>query len=160
GLVLIVSALVWAFSLPVQAESSLFKNLPACVQGAFSTVEDFMMLKGEAYDGSPYVSDGDVLSPTGQVCARNAELLAHFDVRQDLGLDGLDILSFDPPLVAFSTELDSPFGTFTSGDLLLTNGGIIPNSALVAPFGINYNIELDDLKFMGNIKNILDFANA
>ena len=139
------------------AQTSPFKNLPACKEGAFSTEEDFMMMEGTAYDGSPYVSDGDVLSPSGQVCVRNADLLNRFDVTADLGLDGLDILNFDPGLIAFSTELDSPFGTFTAGDLLITNGVIIPNLALVAPFGINYNVGLDELKFMGSDENIMRF---
>lgn len=144
----------------LHAQVSPFKNLGACKDGAFSTEEDFMMRGGEPFDGNPYVSDGDLLSPGGQVCARNAELLRRFDVKDDLGLDGVDILSFDPPLVALSTELSSPHGTFTGGDLLLTNGAIIPNEALVLPFGIRYDIGLDELKFMGPVEAILKFAEA
>ena len=40
-----------------------------CERGAFSTEEDFVMTKGEPYDGDPYISDGDVLSLDGRVCA-------------------------------------------------------------------------------------------
>lgn len=117
-----------------------------------------MMTRGEPYDGNPYISDGDLLSITGDVCARNADLLRAFDVRPDLGLDGVDVLDIERRLVAFSTELDSPFGSFTTGDVLITNGAIIPNLALVQPFGIDYNIGLDEVKFMGDIENILRFV--
>ena len=134
--------------------------LEECARVAFSTEEDFMMGRGEAYDGSPYVSDGDLLSMNGQVCARNADLLQRFDIRVDLGLDGVDILDIDKRLVAFSTELDSPFGNFTAGDLLVTNGIIIPNAALVMPFGFDYNVGLDELKFMGESEAILRFIDA
>ncbi len=140
----------------VQAQDPL-RNLEACKGGAFSTEEDFMMTQGEPFDGNPYISDGDLLSPDGQVCARNAELLQRYDVKLDLGLDGVDVLSIEGRVVAFSTELDSPFGSFSSGDILFTSGGVIPNSALVAPFGIQHNIGLDELKFRGKTDNILRF---
>jgi hypothetical protein len=140
------------------AQQDFLRNLDACKEGAFSTEEDFWMQEGEPFDGNPYISDGDILSPNGQVCARNRELLQpRFDVEADLGLDGLDILDFERRLVAFSTELDSPFGTFTAGDLLITNGIIIPNQALVAPFQINHDVGLDELKFMGEMEAILEF---
>ncbi|MBI5666861.1 MAG: hypothetical protein HZC41_02545 [Chloroflexi bacterium] len=132
--------------------------LERCSRIAFSTEEDFMMTQGEPYDGNPYISDGDVLSITGQVCARNADLLRRFDVKADLGLDALDILNVERRLVAFSTELDSPFGTFSAGDVLITNGAIIPNLALVAPYGIDYTVGLDEVKFMGDINRILRFV--
>ena len=48
----------------------------------------------------PYVSDGDLLSITGDVCARNADLLRAFDVKTDLGLDAVDILDVERRLVA------------------------------------------------------------
>ena len=145
---------------PSWAQVAPLKNLDACKGGAFSTEEGFMMTRGVPFDGNPYVSDGDLLSPDGQVCARNAELLQRYDVRVDLGLDGVDILDFDRRLVAFSTELDSPFGSFSAGDILFTTGGVIPNSALVAPFGIKFNIGLDELKFVGKIENILRFVDV
>jgi hypothetical protein len=153
---LTVAALAVAI-LPAVAQENPFRNLKACVGGAFSTEEDFMMTRGEPFDGNPYISDGDLLSPDGQVCARNAELLRRFDVKADLGLDGVDILSFDG-LIAFSTELDSPFGTFGAGDVLFTSGAVIPNSALVAPFGIRHNIGLDEVKFVGKTEDIIKFA--
>src|SRR6266545_1406094 len=156
-----VSAAMLTAALPVLAQEVPFRNLKACEGGAFSTEEDFMMMRGEPFDGNRYISDGDLLSPNGQVCARNAELLQRFDVKVDLGLDAVDILSLDG-LIAFSTELDSPFGTFTAGDLLLTTGAVIPNSALVAPFGIRHNIGLDEVKFMGktdDIRRFVELAN-
>ena len=158
-IVSIVSVTFLTAAHPVVAQEAPFRNLKACEGGAFSTEEDFMMMRGEPFDGNPYISDGDLLSPNGQVCARNAELLQRFDVKVDLGLDAVDILSLDG-LIAFSTELDSPFGTFTAGDLLLTTGGVIPNSALVAPFGIRHNIGLDELKFMGKIEDIRRFVEV
>lgn len=142
------------------AQPGPFRNLKACQGGAFSTEEDFMMTSGEPFDGNRYISDGDLLSPDGQVCARNAELLRRFDIKVDLGLDGVDILGFEPGLVAFSTELESPFGTFTAGDLLFTSGAVIPNSALVAAFGIRHNVGLDELKFVGKLENVLRFAEV
>ena len=87
-----------------------------CKEGAFSTEEDFVMREGEPFDGDPYISDGDVLSIDGHVCARNAELLARFFPDQryiaDLGLDALDILNFADRIIAFSTELEDPRGAF------------------------------------------------
>lgn len=156
GLLAIASAAFMTAAFPALAQDVPFKNLKACQGGAFSTEEDFMMMRGEPFDGNPYISDGDLLSPNGEVCARNAELLQRFDIKVDLGLDGVDILSLDG-LVAFSTELDSPFGTFTAGDLLLTTGASIPNSALVAAFGIGHDVGLDELKFVGKIEDIRRF---
>lgn len=145
------------------AQQDGFKNLAACKDGAFSVEEDFMMTRGEPFDGNPYISDGDLLSPSGQVCVRNAELLRRFDVAPDLGLDGVDILDFGDGLIAFSTELDSPHGSFTAGDLLVTNGAIIPNSALVAPFGFESDVGLDEIKFMGSpdrIRKLIEIARG
>lgn len=137
--------------------------LDACRMGAFSTEEDFMMREGEPYDGNPYISDGDVLSSSGDVCARNADLLAAFYATArppDLGLDALDILDITDRIVAFSTELDDPEGRFTAGDLLFTPGFVIPNVALVAPFGITYDIGLDAVQFLGTTEGILRFMDA
>ncbi len=133
-------------------------SLTACTDGGFSTEEDFMMIDGV------YVSDGDLLSFNGQVCARNADLLANFypnsDLPADLGLDAVDILDIDNLLVAFSTELDDPGGNFTAGDLLLTNGAIIPNAAFVNSFDIKHDIGFDAVHFVGEVNNILDFADV
>lgn len=136
-----------------------FKNLGACRDGAFSTEEDFMMRGGEPFDGNPYISDGDLLSPSGQVCVRNQQLVRRFDVGVDLGLDGVDILDIGSALIAFTTSLDSPHGQFTAGDLLLTNGAIIPNQALVHPFGIRNDVGLDEVKFIGAPDRIRQFAD-
>ena len=122
-----------------------------CRLGAFSVEEDFQMQNSEPADGNPTISDGDVLSRDGRVCARNQELLAAFgssaDVR-DLGLDALDILDTARKLAAFSTELDSAPGmaAFTAGDLLFTNGARVPNIALVAKTPIRHDIGLDALQ--------------
>ncbi|HEX2907487.1 MAG TPA: hypothetical protein VHO69_11535 [Phototrophicaceae bacterium] len=158
GLVLLLTTLLLTSAWAVISAQEDYP-LERCSRIAFSTEEDFLMTQGEPYDGNPYVSDGDLLSITGDVCARNADLLRRFDVKADLGLDGVDVLDVERRLVAFSTELDSPFGTFSAGDILLTNGGIIPNLALVQPsFGIDYNIGLDEVKFIGKLDNILRFA--
>jgi hypothetical protein len=139
--------------------------LEDCERGAFSTEEDFMMMEGEPADGNPYISDGDLLSFNGSVCARNADLLSSFYAASappaDLGLDAADILNVADNIVALSTELDDPAGNFTAGDLLITNGAIIPNAALVNAFGIGYDIGLDALQFVGDpesIQSFVDFA--
>jgi hypothetical protein len=112
--------------------------LKNCAEFAFSTEEDFVTHGPEPSDGIPIISDGDLLGPGCTVCARNQDLLAQtFDVTQDLGLDAADVIHVERYLVAFSTELDSPHGSqFTAGDLLVTNGLIIPNIALTYRFGI------------------------
>lgn len=145
-------------------------ELTHCRTAAFSTEEDFMMRGREPADGNPYVSDGDLLSPDGFICARNADLTRVFSPTgapiQDLGLDAVDVLDADQYIVAFSTELDAPNGAFTSGDLLITFGGagaVIPNLALVAAFGVKYDIGLDEVKFVGvqdKIMSFLDFARG
>lgn len=137
--------------------------LEACARMAFSTEEDFITQGPEPPDGNPIISDGDLLSPDGAVCARNAELLQPFDVSRDMGLDAVDVLDVESYLVAFSTELDSPHGNFTAGDLLATNGAAIPNVALTYEFQIGYDIGLDSLHFIGSldaIKNLLGEAKT
>jgi hypothetical protein len=134
--------------------------LEACRNGAFSTEEDFMSRGPEPPDGIPYISDGDLLSIDGQVCARNADLVEQFDVRDDMGLDAADILDFEEGLVAFSTELDSPHGNFTDGDLLFNNGTSIPNAALVLRFQIPYDIGLDAVHFVGERDRIRRLVEA
>jgi len=143
--------------------------LKYCAQLAFSTEEDFVTTGPEPADGSPIISDGDLLglirTPAGvqcAVCARNADLLAQtFDVPVDIGLDAADVLDVDAYLVAFSTELDSPnLGQFTAGDLLITNGVIIPNQALTAKWQVSYDLGLDAVQFIGNLDSILTFLDA
>jgi len=115
------------------------------------------------------ISDGDLLSSftdaAGNVvpvlCARNLGLLHDtFDVGVDLGLDAVDVVSATVPLVVFSTELNSPnAGQFTHGDLLVTNGVIILNRALTAPWQTSYDLGLDAVHFTGTPAEIIRFLD-
>jgi hypothetical protein len=150
--------------------------LPTCAELAFSTEVDFVTRAGEPPDGNPIISDGDLLGlvsdATGVqcvVCARNVDLLGStFDVPVDLGLDAADVIDAEGFLVAFSTELNSPNqGQFTAGDLLATDGTIIPNTDLTAAFWqVNnitasaYDIGLDAVHFVGEVANIKAFLAA
>ena len=137
------------------------EGLKACQRLAFSTEEDFTTFGPEPADGNPIISDGDLLGMGCVVCARNRDLLRNFDVEDDLGLDAVDILDVERDLVAFSTELDSPHGQFTSGDLLLTNGGIIPNAALLQNFNVSHpDMGLDAVHFIGETDRIIQFAET
>jgi hypothetical protein len=162
NLCLLLVLILGMFGLPQLVHGQANYPLDNCGRGAFSTEEDFMMTKGEPYDGNPYISDGDLLSQSGQVCARNADLLVNFNpagvAAADLGLDAVDVLNLPGRLVAFSTELDDIFGKFTAGDLLFTSGGVIPNQALLWPFGIRYDIGLDAVHFVGADDAIFEFA--
>jgi len=132
----------------------------ACQELAFSTEEDFVMREGKPLDGDPYISDGDLLTSGATVCARNTQLLQQFDVSADLGLDAADVISATGNIVAFSTELDSPNGDqFTAGDLLITNGSVIPNSALTTRFGPIHDLGLDAIHFVGPRDRILAFLD-
>ncbi|MEM7029926.1 MAG: hypothetical protein AAF629_10210 [Chloroflexota bacterium] len=158
---LMIVCLLFVSAWPAQAQGNAYP-LENCEDMAFSTEEDFMMSEGEPYDGNPYISDGDLLSTSGLLCARNADLIAVFfpnGVVADLGLDAVDILNVSDRVVAFSTELDDPFQTFSAGDLLMTNGAIIPNKALVSPFGIRHDIGLDAVHFLGEQEAIVSFAS-
>ena len=136
-------------------------SLAACREMAFSTEEDFVTQGPEPPDGNPIISDGDLLGPNCVVCARNLDLVQGFDVTMDLGLDAADIIDVDTYLVAFSTELDSPnLGQFTAGDLLVTNGTIIPNVALLYQFDIpTADLGLDALHFVGDAQSIVAFLD-
>jgi hypothetical protein len=137
-------------------------SLPAeCENLAFSTEEDFVTHGPVPPDGNPIISDGDLLGPECVICARNLDLVGKFDVSADLGLDAADVIDVEGYLVAFSTELDSPnVGQFTAGDLLVTDGVIIPNIALTHPYTVGYDIGLDALHFVGAPQNIIAFLNA
>jgi hypothetical protein len=128
---------------------------------AFSTEEDFVTHGPEPPDGNPVISDGDLLSSTANgcvICARNAELLAEFDIEFDMGLDAADVIDAESTLVAFSTEIDSPeVGQFTAGDLLATNGMVIANVALTDLYGVGYDIGLDAVHFVGDPIQISGF---
>ena len=134
-------------------------QLEACKEMAFSTEEDFISFRD---DVGLYVSDGDLLGPNGVVCAHNWELLRGFEVpeHKDLGLDAADVLDADGYLVAFSTELDNQGEfSFTAGDLLVTNGAIIANQALLYLFDVRYDIGLDAVHFVGARDEILSFLD-
>ena len=134
--------------------------LEYCREFSFSTEEDFVTHGPEPPDGNPIISDGDLLGPNCVVCARNYDLLHEtFDVTQDLGLDAADVIDVENYLVAFSTELDSPnLGQFTAGDLLVTNGVIIPNVALLYKFDLpQADLGLDALHFVGDLQDITAF---
>ena len=137
------------------------EGLKACQRLAFSTEEDFMAFGPEPADGNPIISDGDLLGIGCVVCARNQDLLKDFDVNEDLGLDAVDVIDVERYLVAFSTELDSPhLGQFTAGDLLLTNGAIISNAALLYSFNIyRLDMGLDAVHFVGDADKIIQFVD-
>jgi hypothetical protein len=140
-------------------------NLAACSEVAFSTEEDFVTQGPEPPDGNPIISDGDLLGfvedPAGNscvVCLRNSELMSPFGVSVDVGLDAVDVIAVSSTLVAFSTELDSPIeGQFFSGDLLATNGTIIPNVVLTNGFSVGHDLGLDAVHFVGTPANIISF---
>ncbi|MBA7633001.1 hypothetical protein ES703_40557 [subsurface metagenome] len=127
----------------------------------FSTEEDFVTQSTIPSDGNPIISDGDLLNMGGYVYMRNLKLLNVFDGEFDLGLDAADVIDIEDYFVAFSTELDDPMGRFTAGDLLATNGAILPNSALLAAFDIPHELDLglDAVHFIGNREVIIEFLN-
>jgi len=128
----------------------------------FSTEEDFVTRGPEPPDGNPIISDGDLLDSAGQVYMRNSRLLSVFKVRYDLGLDAADVIDVEERLVAFSTELDHPRGMFTAGDLLATNGAILPNSSLLIKFDLprDLNLGLDAVHFIGKQEAIIKFLTV
>lgn len=136
-------------------------GLLSCSKMAFSTEEDFVTYGPLPADGNPIISDGDLLGVGCVVCARNQDLLRNFDVKQDLGLDAVDVVDARRNLVAFSTELDSPnLGQFTAGDLLVTSGAVIPNSALLSAFQLRgQDLGLDAVHFVGYPEQIIEFLN-
>jgi len=136
-------------------------GLSPCSGVAFSTEEDFVTFGPEPPDGNPIISDGDLLGAGCVVCARNHDLLNVFDVREDLGLDAVDLIDVRRGLVVFSTELDSPHsGQFTAGDLLATNGAIIPNAALLAAFPLRAgDLGLDAVHLVGDPEQIIMFLD-
>jgi hypothetical protein len=143
---------------------------PVCRSLAFSIEEEFVTHGPVPPDGNPIISDGDLLTaPLGGtgaciICARNANLLLIFQVPFDLGLDAVDVVdvNLEGYLVAFSTELNSSNGPgqFTAGDLLATNGAIIPNQVLTYKRGVGYDLGLDGLQFVGNEGAIKAFLTA
>ncbi len=160
---LLVIAATWLLVVAAFSPATgLAPQLPAaCGELAFSTEQSFVAYGPVPGDGNPIISDGDLLGRGCIVCARNRDLVGRFDVSVDLGLDAVDVLSVDEYLVAFSTELDSPHhGQFTAGDLLATNGAVIPNIALLAKFGVQDDLGLDALHFVGETEAVLAFMHA
>lgn len=155
--VAILSSLAVSMGLhPVQAQVI---DLAKCDGLWFSTEEDFIATKQDI-PGGQVVSDGDLLmldlgTGMSRLCARNEDLLQRFDIQEfDHGLDALDRIDIDQSAViaAFSTELDSMHTQFTAGDLLFTNGIIVPNAALLASFNMprNFNLGLDGVEIEGS----------
>ncbi|NIM18037.1 MAG: hypothetical protein GTO45_39170 [Candidatus Aminicenantes bacterium] len=128
----------------------------------FSTEEEFVIRGLKPADGNPIISDGDLLNSAGYVYMRNYELLKKFKARSDLGLDAADVINIRGHFVAFSTELDHPYGGFTAGDLLATNGAIVPNAALLANFNIPRGLDLglDAVQIIGTEDRIIKFFDA
>ncbi|MFN2129040.1 MAG: hypothetical protein ACK2VD_00830 [Anaerolineae bacterium] len=157
---------------PVMVASKVGPDaLKDCRELAFSTEEDFVTQGPEPVDGNPIISDGDLLGLTRDasgavrcvVCARNADLTEGFDIPAavDLGLDAADVLDVDAYLVAFSTELaSSTAGQFSGGDLLITDGTIIPNQALTYKWGVSHDVGLDAIHFVGPADGISRFLAA
>ncbi|MEP3638591.1 MAG: hypothetical protein ABJN14_15175 [Paracoccaceae bacterium] len=159
---------------PEQAEAQVV-NLAKCEGLWFSTSEDFLATaRSREITGAPsstttIISDGDLLSfqvgAGSQLCARNEELLRPFDIeRFDHGLDALDKVVFEESVVigAFSTELDSiNTGQFTAGDLLFTNGVIVPNAALLARFGLpsRFDLGLDAVHIEGGPRELRELLS-
>ncbi len=127
----------------------------------FSIEEEFVTQGPEPADGNPIISDGDLLTSNGMVYMRNAELLSVFKGEFDLGLDAVHVLDVQDRIVAFSTSLDDPNGQFTAGDLLFTNGAVIPNAALLANFDLPrlLDLGLDAVHFIGTREQIFGFLD-
>jgi len=144
--------------IPANAQSPF--RIGACDEFAYSTEEDFLTQGPLPADGNPLISDGDLLSQHGDICARNQQLLQPWEIKIDLGLDAVDLIFAHEATVIFSTELDDPRGRFTEGDLLATNGAIIPNQALLTSFQVGHNLGLDGLHLVGDPNDIATFLKV
>jgi len=153
--ILVVAGLLLASAGSVQAQQ--LASLSDCADFAFSTEEDFLSRGPTPPDGNPLISDGDLLSATGQVCLRNRDLLSKWDIGVDLGLDAVDVVDVASGLVVFSTELDDPQGRFKAGDLLATNGTVIPNQALLVLFQVGRDLGLDAVQLIGSDQALIRF---
>lgn len=159
-----LSAAILALGLSAASVSAQGINLAKCQGLWFSTSEDFLSQNRGAAPGGPIVSDGDLLTfvvgSGARICARNEDLLRQFDIAKfDHGLDALDqvVIKEDLVIAAFSTELDSvnSAAQFTAGDLLFTNGAIVPNVALLAGFDLPraLNLGLDAVTIKGSLRD-------
>jgi hypothetical protein len=152
-------------SLLLATGSSAQVALQGCVQADaffFSTEVSFLDSGPIPSDGNPIISDGDLLGRTAfgcLICARNAELLSAHGTSIDLGLDAVDVVvDGQDMIVLFSTELDSPPpGTFRAGDLLATNGAVIPNEVLLQKFSLGFDIGLDAVHAVGSPQSLIGF---
>lgn len=135
-----------------------------CAGILFSTSEDF---ESQSLSSNAIISDGDLLALQGRttsICRRNAELLRAFEAERDLGLDAVHAVRSaegrEPRLIAFSTELDDPAGRFGAGDLLFTNGAIVPHVALTAHFDLPRDLDLglDAVELEGQPEALLELA--
>ena len=126
----------------------------------FSTEEDFETRNPGVLppgDLNTIISDGDLLNSSGYLYMRNQDLLRVWNPEPDLGLDAVYVVDPRSGLVAFSTELDHPVGFFTAGDLLATNGAVIPNAVLLAAFDLpeSWDLGLDAVHFEGETEEIV-----
>ncbi len=146
-------------------------NRPLCTGLVFSTEQHFLARANIPYDDNPIISDGDLISrpnfpgPGARVCARNRDLLAVFRPEVDFGLDAADVIDAEKFLIAFSTEISNNRGRFSDGDVVATNGAVIPNQALTFLFNLpkGLDVGLDTLKFVGkkdDIVRVLEFARS
>ena len=161
---------VWVLlvvALPAGAQG-LPSTLQGCLQEGgflFSTEVDFVTRGPVPPDGNPIVSDGDLLGGGTldcPVCARNADLLAVFGPMPDLGLDAVDVVGEgEDTVVYFSTELDAPpeLAPLRAGDLLASNGAVIPNQTLLQRFSspLARDLGLDAVHGIGDPRALLAF---
>lgn len=142
-------------------------------EGLLLSTENAFTTQGQIPDdGDPQISDGDLLvveqlGQSGRLCARNIELLKAWsrgsgEEMPDLGLDAVDHLDPDRGVIAFSTESDDPYGQIYHGDLLLTNGAILPNEALTHLFEVagQSDLGLDAVHFVGAADALVDLADV
>ena len=143
--------------------ANLFGEIQESKGVFFSTEEDFITRGPKPVDGNPIISDGDLLHSSGYVYMRNHKLLDKCcKVHYDLGLDAADVIDVKRKIVAFSTELDDPHGSFTAGDLVFTNGASLPNFVLLTRFKIPRHLDpgLDAVQFIGKKDTIIKFIDA
>jgi hypothetical protein len=154
----ILAAVLLAIGSPALSQGP--NQLARCRDFAYSTEEDFVTRGPTPPDGDPIISDGDLLNRSHEVCMRNKDLVQTFDVEVDLGLDAVDVLAVDRKLIVFSTELNSPHGNFTQGDLLSTTGMVIPNQVLLTPFQVRGDRGLDAVHLVGSQDAIIRFLTV
>lgn len=103
----------------------------------FSTVSSFTASNGP--DGT--VEGGDLLSESGRIVKRNADLftaVGAFPPGPDLGLDAVDILPGGEIAFSLGSSVTSTtLGPLQHGDVLSSRGRVlVRNQELLAPFGV------------------------